>query len=130
RGASGVKLEILTAALLGIFALGSGATARGDDEPVVDVPGYEALSSSHEASGDPDGFLKALCNVIAGEPASPAASLALLRIQEVRADASDVQPLAPALERALQSKIPDARTRDRALAILASLEAEAGSFEK
>jgi len=98
--------------------------------PARDVPGYEALTSGHEAKGDARALLESLAAAVAKDPASGAASLALMRIGEVREDAmAPCAALAPALEKAIAGKMPDAAARDRAARLLAELRAEAGDWD-
>lgn len=109
-----------------VLLLCASAAAAAD----VDVPGYEALTASEEARADGDGFLRRLAAVVAKDPASEAAALALLRIEDSRGDAADGSAaIRPALEKAAAAKVPDPLARDRALRLLAALQAEAGEWD-
>jgi hypothetical protein len=127
----------LVACALATAALALGAAA-GAQEVRADAPGLEALTSGHEADGDTDAFVQQLLAVIAERPGSRAASLALLRLDEVRRRAgSEVRAAA----RETLSRVIDAgafaadapaprnvMNRDLALGIAAGLHAEAGDW--
>ncbi|GIW71660.1 MAG: hypothetical protein KatS3mg102_1202 [Planctomycetota bacterium] len=122
-----------------LLALPGALPAAGAAEPLLDVPGYEALTSSAEARGDLDGFVAQLTAVIAERPGSQAGALALARLAEVRRQAPRGSAIArPVLERLFAERAfagagsePALRTAnlDRALALLAALRAEAGDWQ-
>ena len=130
RHVSAVLLPAVRLALL--LAIGflpaRPASGRAID-PVTDVAGFEAITSSREARGDADGFLRQLVAAIERDPAGLGAKIALLRLDEVRRNAADSSFVLPALKAVASRKIGDLENRDRLLELLARLDLEAGDFE-
>ncbi len=121
-----------------IFAsvlLGTSGAALAEERTLRDVDGYEAITSSNEARGDDDGFLRELAAAIERDPGGVGGAVALARLDDAQARASDPQgALRPVLERVAAAKPasgPAAReNRDAILKMLAALEEYAGDFER
>ncbi|RME76499.1 MAG: tetratricopeptide repeat protein, partial [Planctomycetota bacterium] len=109
-------------------------------ERAPERPELEALTSPHEARGELDALCRALLDVVIKRPASRAASLAWIQLEQRLVDSSaEVRRLA---RQRLQALAPDTAfagaadrdralaNRDRALALLAHLEAQAGAYEQ
>jgi hypothetical protein len=128
-GLSPAVLALAAAAALALLPAPP-AAALGADVPRRDIRGYEAISSSAEGRGDADAMLAALVAAIARDPGGEGAGLALLRLEEVRSDASD--PRGPTLTAALEriaAEAADPDDRDRARRVLSRVRAEAGDWD-
>jgi tetratricopeptide (TPR) repeat protein len=116
--------------LVGLFFLSFSAAALADSAKEVARPPV-ALSSGDEARGDYASFLKALAAEVESAPASFEARLALVRIAALRPLVPDSAAILRApLERALAAIRGDPENRDRILAQLGAIHAEAGEWDR
>jgi len=128
RTATRAAIVLLLAAAATVKAAPAGAETR--KEPLVDVPGYEALTSSAEAAGDDAAFAARLVEAAIREPGSAGAHLALSRLAGLDLDSSAArESLRAGVVRLLEAEAsgPYLRwNRDLALRLLARLEEARG----